>query len=109
MANQLIFNDSKFNVGDRISVLYRIKEGDKERVQEFKGMLIQVKGATPETKMLTIRRVSKSGIGIERIIPVSSPYLSGIKLIKQAKYTKAKAYFVRQLSEFEVRKKVFKS
>lgn len=109
MSNQLIYNQTKFNVGDTINIIYRIKEADKERLQEFKGMLIQVKGSTPETKMLTIRRISRSGIGIERIIPVSSPYLTSIKLIKKAKYTRAKAYFVRELSEFAVRKKIFKS
>lgn len=108
MANQLVYKDKKFNIGDTISLHYKIKEGDKERIQIFKGILIKVKGNTPETKTFTIRKISKSGIGVERIIPLSSPYIADIVLIKKTSYKKSKAYFIRGLSDKDLRKKLYK-
>lgn len=108
MANQLIYKDKKFNIGDTISLHYKIKEGDKERIQIFKGILIKIKGNTTETKTFTIRKISKSGIGVERVIPLSSPYIADIVLIKKTSYKKAKAYFIRELSDKDLRKKLYK-
>lgn len=108
MANQLVYKDKKFNIGDTVSLHYKIKEGDKERIQVFKGILIKVKGNTPETKTFTIRKISKSGIGVERIIPLSSPYIADIVLIKKTSYKKSKAYFIRGLSDKDLRKKLYR-
>ena len=58
----------QFKAGDTITVTYRIKEGDKERLQSFRGVVIQICGATPYTKTFTIRKVSH-GIGVERNSP----------------------------------------
>jgi len=109
MANFLTYKDKQFKVGDTLSVHYKIKEGDKERVQIFKGILIKVKGNTPETKMFTVRRVTKEGYGIERIIPLQSPYISDLVLLKKSTYTKAKAYFLKNLSEQELRNKLYRA
>jgi len=109
MANSFLYNNQKIQVGDTISLHYKIKEGDKERVQVFKGILIAVKGQTPETRMITVRKISHSGIGVERIIPLSSPFLIDIKLIKKTTYNKAKAYFIRNLSDAYIRRKLYKS
>ncbi|MCX7956093.1 MAG: 50S ribosomal protein L19 [Patescibacteria group bacterium] len=108
MANQLIYKDKKFNIGDTISLHYKIKEGDKERIQIFKGILIKVKGDSPETKTFTIRKISKSGIGVERIIPLLSPNIADIVLIKKTSFNKSKAYFIRNLSEKDLRKKLYR-
>ena len=109
MANSFTFNDKSFSVGDTISITYKLKEDGKERQQIFKGTLIAVKGNRAENKMITIRKTSHSGIGVERIIPIASPYLTGIKLVKKSDYRKAKAYFVRKISEQDLKQKLFKS
>lgn len=108
MANQLIYKDKKFNIGDTISLHYKIKEGNKERVQIFKGILIKIRGNNNLEKTFTIRKISKSGIGVERIIPLSSPNIDDIILIKKSSYKKAKAYFIRNLSDKNLRKKLYK-
>ena len=107
MANSLLYKDKQFKVGDTLSIHYKIKEGDKERVQIFKGILIKIKGDTPETRMFTVRKITKSGIGVERIIPLSSPAIGDIISIKKSSYRKAKAYFIRNLSEQELRSKLY--
>jgi large subunit ribosomal protein L19 len=107
VANQIKYNDKTLNIGDTISLHYLIKEGDKERVQIFKGILIKIKGATPENKMITVRKISRSGIGVERIIPLASPFLKDIKVIKKTKYSRAKAYFIRNLSESEIKRRLY--
>jgi large subunit ribosomal protein L19 len=107
VANQIKFKDQLFNIGDTISIHYQLKEGDKTRTQIFKGILIRIKGQTPETKTITVRKLSKSGIGVERIIPISSPFLQDIKLIKKSIYKKARAYFIRSKTESEIKKRLY--
>jgi len=109
MANSFVYKDNTFNVGDTISLHYKIKEGDKERIQIFKGILIGVKGQTPQTKTITVRKISNSGIGVEKIVPLASPFLEDIKLIKKTNYKKAKAYFIRNFSEADIRHRLYKS
>ncbi len=108
MANSITYKDSSFGIGDMLDIFYRIKEGNKERIQKFSGMLIKFRGTTAASKMITTRRITRSGIGVERIIPLNSPFISDIKLVKKAKFQKAKAYFVRGLSDQNLRKKIFK-
>lgn len=107
MANSLSYKDKTFKVGDTLSIHYKIKEGGKERVQIIKGILIGVKGDSPETRMFMVRKITRSGIGIERIIPLSSPSIKNILAIKKSTYKKAKAYFIRNLSEQEIRLKLY--
>lgn len=107
MANSITYNTTSFKVGDMVNMTYKLKEKEKERTQAFKGILIKIKGNTPSTKMITIRRLSKSGIGVERIIPLASPNLVDIKLVKKSSFQKAKLYFIRNLTESEQRRKLF--
>lgn len=74
-ANEKVASYPKFKGGDIVTVTYRIKEGDKERLQKFRGVIIQISGATPYTKTFTIRKIS-GGIGVERIFPFQSPLSS---------------------------------
>lgn len=108
MANSYQFKDKSFSVGDTISVKYRIKEDGKDRQQEFKGILINIRGKDNNTRMFTTRKVTRSGIGVERIIPLNSPNIAEIKLVKKGSYNKAKLYFVRKLSEREIRHKIYR-
>ncbi|MBR4228869.1 MAG: 50S ribosomal protein L19, partial [Bacteroidales bacterium] len=63
-----------FKAGDTITVTYRIKEGDKERLQKFRGTVIQLRGASAATRTFTVRKVA-SGVGVERIFPMESPFI----------------------------------
>lgn len=87
----------KFKAGDTITVTYRIKEGDKDRLQKFRGVVIQISGATPLTKTFTIRKVS-GGIGVERIFPYESPFIDAIELNKVGKVRRARIFYLRNLT-----------
>lgn len=109
MANSFLYKDTQYKVGDTLSINYKIKEGDKERQQIFKGILIKIRGDSPATRMITVRKITKSGIGVERIIPLNSPYIIDISLKKKSDYRKAKAYFIRDLSEQELKIKLYRT
>jgi large subunit ribosomal protein L19 len=85
-----------FGSGDTITVHYKITEGSKERVQAFRGVVIQRKG-TGNTATFTLRK-STSGIGIERIFPANSPAIEKIEINKHGKVRRARIYYFRKLS-----------
>ena len=87
----------KFKAGDTITVTYKIKEGDKFRFQSFRGVVIQICGATPYTKTFTIRKVS-NGVGVERIFPYESPAIEKIELNKVGKVRRARIFYLRNLA-----------
>lgn len=96
-ANEKVASYPDFKAGDTITVSYRIKEGDKERLQKFKGVVIQLRGATPQTKTFTVRKVS-NGIGVERIFPIQSPFIDEIELNKVGMVRRARIFYLRNLS-----------
>jgi len=83
----------EYNPGDTISVSFRIKEGDKERIQIFQGVVIQTRGAGIGTTV-TVRK-SSGNVYVERIFPASSPLISEIKVLKRGKVRRAKLYYLR--------------
>src|SRR5688572_3562108 len=85
-----------FKPGDTITVSYKIKEGDKERIQEFTGVVIQRKGAGA-TKSFTVRKIS-NGVGVERIFPLNSPFIDGIEVLKKGDVRRAKLFYLRELT-----------
>lgn len=85
----------EFRAGDGVAVSYKIVEGEKERIQIFKGDVIQTKG-TGLTKTFTVRKMS-NGVGVERIFPISSPNIVDIEIIKRGKVRRAKLYYLRDL------------
>ncbi len=87
----------EFKAGDTITVTYKIKEGDKFRLQSFRGVVIQICGATPFTRTFTIRKVS-NGIGVERIFPYESPSIESIELNKVGKVRRARIFYLRNLA-----------
>ena len=83
-----------FRVGDTVKVHVRIKEGDKERVQVFKGAVIRKrKGATGAS--FTVRKVSY-GIGVERIFPTNSPLIDKIEIVSQGRVRRSRLYYLRK-------------
>lgn len=85
-----------FGPGDTVSVHYKIIEGAKERVQIFRGVVIQIKG-TGDTKMFTVRKMS-GNIGVERIFPVNSPFIKEIEINKVGKVRRARIFYFRDLT-----------
>ena len=85
-----------FKAGDTIIVDYKIREGNKERVQQFKGVVIRIKGHGAK-KSMTIRKMSDN-IGVERILPLESPFIENITINKLGRVRRAKLYYLRGLT-----------
>ncbi len=94
------FNTKKefpaFHSGDTISVAYKIVEGNKERIQVFRGVVIKIAGHEDQ-KRFTVRKMSGT-VGVERIFPINSPSIDSIKLEKYGKVRRAKLYYLRALT-----------
>jgi len=95
LQNELVesTNLPDFKAGSTITVHYKIKEGNKERVQQFQGVVIQRKG-TGSTETFTVRKMS-GNIGVERIFPVSSPFIERIDINKVGSVRRARIYYFR--------------
>lgn len=85
-----------FNAGDTVTVSYKIVEGNKERIQNFRGVVIQIKGRGA-TKTFTIRKIS-NGVGVERIFPLYSPHIEKIEVNKVGVVRRARIYYLRDLT-----------
>jgi len=96
-ANENVAKFPEFKAGDTITVTYKIKEGDKFRLQDFRGVVIQISGATPLTRTFTVRKVS-GGIGVERIFPYQSPFIDSITVNKVGKVRRARIFYLRNLA-----------
>lgn len=86
----------EFRSGDTITVAYRIKEGNKERIQQYRGVVIRISG-NGDKKRFTVRKMSDS-IGVERIFPMDSPFIDSITINKYGKVRRAKLYYLRSLT-----------
>jgi large subunit ribosomal protein L19 len=84
-----------FRPGDNVAVDYKIIEGDKERIQTFRGDVIKIAGEGLN-KMFTVRKMS-NGVGVERIFPYASPSIASVTLLKRGKVRRAKLYYLRGL------------
>lgn len=93
-----------FKAGDVVKVHRKIKEGDKERIQIFEGLIIAVKGGQSSSPTITVRKVS-NGVGVELIIPIFSPNIEKIEMVKTAKVRRAKLYYLRGLTAKKSRMK----
>ena len=91
--------------GDTARVLQKIKEGDKERLSPFEGLVIARKHGRGITATFTIRKVV-DGIGVERIFPLHSPNISKIEVLRRSKVRRAKLYYIREKAAREVRRKM---
>ncbi|MDR3262017.1 MAG: 50S ribosomal protein L19 [Tannerella sp.] len=85
-----------FKSGDTVTVSYRITEGNKERIQQYRGVVIRISGHG-DKKRFTVRKMSEN-IGVERIFPIESPFIESIVLNKVGKVRRAKLYYLRKLT-----------
>ena len=81
----------EFGPGDTITISYRIKEGNKERIQQFRGVVIRISGHMAKKRC-------PDGIGVERIFPLESPFIEKITVNKYGKVRRAKLYYLRALT-----------
>lgn len=94
--NKAIWKEVGFKVGDTIKFDYIIKDKDKERTQAYQGIVIAIKGQG-EGKMITVRRIAVDRIGMERIIPLNSPWIKNIQVMGKPKkrIKRSKLYYLR--------------
>ena len=102
-AMQLKTDVPAFNPGDTINVHVRVVEGDKERIQQFQGVVIARRGAGLNSTF-TVRKIS-DGVGVERIFPLHSPRIAKIDRVKEGKVRRAKLYYLRKLAAKQVTQK----
>ena len=86
----------KFSSGDTVTVHYKIREGNKERIQQYRGVVIQRKGEG-HTGTFTVRKMS-GVIGVERIFPINSPFIDKIEVNKYGKVRRARIFYLRALT-----------
>ncbi len=86
----------EFKAGDTVTVVYKIKEGNKERPQTFTGVVIQRRGSG-STETFTIRKMS-GGVGVERIFPFNTPFIETIEVNKRGKVRRARIFYLRKLT-----------
>src|SRR5690606_1150097 len=97
----------KFKSGDTITVAYRIVEGNKERIQQYRGVVIRISGHG-DNKRFIVRKVSDN-IGVERIFPLNSPFIEDIVVNSEGKVRRAKLYYLRSRrgKKARIKKKAF--
>lgn len=92
-----------FRSGDTVNVHFRVIEGDKERIQDFEGIVISRRGAGLK-ETITVRKIS-NGVGVERIFPLHSPRIAKIEVMRGGKVRRAKLFYLRELASKAVRQK----
>ena len=103
MALKISIKETEFGVGDRVRVVQRIKDGDKNREAVFEGMVIGIKGREPG-KTFLVRRIGEAGGGIERIFPVNLPTIDRITVVKRGTegVKRSKLYYTREKAPTEI-------
>ena len=84
-----------FTAGDTVNVHYRVREGEKERIQQYEGVVLSERGSGPN-KTFTVRKMSGS-IGVERIFPLNSPFIAKVEVKKRGKVRRSKLFYLREL------------
>lgn len=97
LIEQTVVNDEipQFTAGDTVNIHYRVREGEKERIQQYKGVVINERGSGAN-KTFTVRKMSGS-VGVERIFPLYSPFIAKIDVEKKGKVRRSKLFYLRSL------------
>ena len=94
----------QFKAGDTVNIAVRVVEGEKERIQNFKGIVISRRSGGINASF-TVRKIS-NGIGVERVFPLYSPMIQSISVIREGRVRRAKLYYLRGMSERKIRQKL---
>ena len=92
--DQMRTDHHEFNVGDTVKVHYKIREGSKQRIQVFQGIVIQKRGMQI-SQTFTVRKISQ-GIGVERIFPTHTPNIDKIEVVRFGRVRRAKLFYLRE-------------
>lgn len=97
LVEQTQVNDenTRFEAGDTVNIHYRVREGEKVRIQQYEGLVISMKGSGAN-KTFTVRKISNN-VGVERIFPMYSPSIAKIDIKRRNKVRRAKLYYIREL------------
>lgn len=106
MARSITLHDTVMNVGDTVKIHYAIKDKDKKKNQIFEGILLSVRGRG-NNKMFTVRKVTRSNIGVERIFPAISPFIEKIEIATKTTNTRANIEYIRERSRREIKEKLY--
>jgi large subunit ribosomal protein L19 len=102
-ATQMKSDIPSFGPGDTLNVHLKVVEGDKERIQQFQGVVLGRHGAGTNATF-TVRKVS-DGVGVERIFPLHSPRIAKIEKVKEGSVRRAKLYYLRNITAKQIRQK----
>lgn len=94
----------EFRPGDTVKIAVRVVEGEKERIQNFQGVVIARKGSGIN-ETFRVRKIS-NGVGVERIFPINSPIIQSMEVVKRGSVRRAKLYYLRGMSEKKIRQKL---
>jgi len=96
LIEQTVMRDDipEFTAGDTINVHYRVREGEKERIQQYEGVVLNERGSGAN-KTITVRKMSGS-VGVERIFPLYSPFIAKIEIKKKGKVRRSKLFYLRE-------------
>lgn len=97
LVEQTLINEDipKFQSGDTVNVHYRVREGDKERIQQFQGVVISRRGSGANETFI-VRKISAGNIGVERIFPIHSPFIAKIEVKKEGDVRRSKLFYLRE-------------
>lgn len=97
LVEQTLMNEEipEFQSGDTVNVHYRVREGDKERIQQFEGVVISRRGSGSNETFI-VRKISAGNIGVERIFPLHSPFIAKIEVKKEGDVRRSKLYYLRK-------------
>ena len=93
-----------FRPGDTVKIAVRVVEGEKERIQNFQGVVLGRRGSGM-SETFRVRKIS-NGVGVERVFPVNSPIIQSMEVVKQGSVRRAKLYYLRGMSEKKIRQKL---
>lgn len=108
MARSITIKDTECSVGDQVKIHYAIQDKDKKKNQIFEGIILDIRGRETN-KMFTVRKMTKSNIGVERIFPVISPFIEKIEVAKKGSTRRSNVKYIRTRSRKDIKEKLYRN